>query len=122
MKRANFIGAPEFYNLQCACAVLVQAFGYHIYLVGSSLERRDFRDVDVRCILEDEEFDRLFPNLKGSSYNTNAFWSLICAAVSEWLSTRTNLKIDFQIQRQTEANAENDGQRHILGLFLKKES
>jgi hypothetical protein len=121
MKRANFIGAPEFYNLQCACAVLVQAFGYHLYLVGSSLERKDFRDVDVRCILDDQEFERLFPGLNGSNYSVNAFWCLMCSAIAEWLSMRTNLPIDFQIQRQSDANAENDGPRNALGLFLRKD-
>lgn len=120
MIRANFIGAPQFYNLQCACAMLVEAFGYSIYLVGSSLERRDFRDVDVRCILSDDQFDRLFPNISGSNYQTDAFWCLACSAISEWLQTRTNLPIDFQIQRCTQANVENDGPRSALGLFINK--
>ena len=117
MKRANFIGAPEFYNLQCACAILNQAFGYNNYLVGSSMLCRDFRDVDVRCILDDEEFDRLFPDCPKNT-SLNAFWSLTCAAISEWLAKRTGLPIDFQIQRRTEANAENDGPRNCLGLFI----
>jgi|SRR5579872_1122189 len=117
MKRANFIGAPEFYNLQCACAILNQAFGYNNYLVGSSLVRRDFRDVDIRCILDDEEFDRLFPG-HPKNPSLDAFWSIICAAISEWLAKRTGLAIDFQIQRRTEANAENDGRRNCLGLFI----
>ena len=119
MERANYIGAPQFYNLQCACAVLVQAFGYNIYLVGSALTRRDHRDVDVRCILPDAEYARMFPGLTGNP-SVNAFWCLVTAAISEWLAKRTGLPIDFQIQMQSEANAENDGLRSALGLFLNK--
>src|SRR5690349_2568512 len=106
MKRANYIGAPEFYNLNNVAMVLNEAFGgYHNYLVGSSIERRDFRDVDIRCILDDAEFDRIFQH-NSVNYSTNALWSLVCASISEWLSHRTGLKIDFQIQRQTDANKE----------------
>ena len=37
-----------------------QAFGSICYLVGSATKRPDFRDVDVRMILDDEEFHALF--------------------------------------------------------------
>lgn len=117
MSRANFIGAPEFFNLDLTCRILAEAFDHHVYLVGSSLKIREYRDVDVRAILPDEEFDRMFPGAKSSPHNS-AQWSLICAAISEWLATRTNLPIDFQIQRMTEANAEYDGPRNALGIFL----
>ncbi len=122
VKRENYIGAPQFYNLQYACAMLVEAFGYHVYLVGSALERRDYRDVDVRCILDDTEFDRLFPNISGSNYQTDAFWCLVCCSISEWLAIRSNLPIDFQIQRRTQATAENEGTRSALALFIRRMS
>jgi len=77
MTRANWIGAPEMFNLNMACRALVDAFGWNIFLVGSSLEHRDFRDVDVRCMLDDAEFDRLFPGP--------------CAAQTTWLDARNAL-------------------------------
>lgn len=119
MTRANFIGAPQFFHLNNACTILNAAFGYHNYLVGSAIERRDFRDVDVRCIMPDEAYARLFPGLTGNP-SVNAHWSLVCAAISEWLSHRTGLPIDFQIQMQTEANAEFSGPRSALGLFIQR--
>src|SRR5512135_2085470 len=95
MKRASWIGVPEMFNLNLACRALVEAFGWHIYLVGSALERRDFRDVDVRCILDDGEFDLLFP--RGAEAATNVWLdarnALLSAALSEWLASRTGLKI-----------------------------
>lgn len=114
-RRANFVPAPHFYLLNQACLPLVQAFGHSVYLVGSAIERRDYRDVDVRCILDDAEYDRLFG--KDGGY-TNAFWSLVCTSVSLYLSQATGLPVDFQIQRQTQANAQHSGKRAALGIFL----
>lgn len=115
-KRANFIRAPHFFNLNMACRALAEAFDNHIYLVGSSLERRDYGDVDVRCILPDDDFDRLFPNLCGSP-SRDPLWSLMCSSISLYLSQHSDLPVDFQIQRMTEANAEFEGPRHALGIF-----
>jgi hypothetical protein len=66
MKRANWIGAPASYELDIACTSLKEAFCHGaepcgIFLVGSSLERRDFRDIDVRLMLADAEYDAMFP-------------------------------------------------------------
>src|SRR4029077_18922075 len=62
-KKASYIGAPACFALEQACQILRDAFGeYGIYLVGSALERADWRDVDVRYILSDEAFAALFPD------------------------------------------------------------
>lgn len=119
-KRANFIGAPEMFHLNNLCMILVHAFGYNNYLVGSSLATRDYRDIDIRCILDDDEFDALFPCAKGTKnpWIHDAKWSLICASISEWLTKRSGLPIDFQIQRRTNANEQYPKQeRQALGLF-----
>lgn len=122
--RAHFIGAPEFFNLNQACRAIVDAFDWNVYLVGSSMKKRDFRDVDIRCILDDDEFDKLFPGVGNNTW-TDAKWSLLCSSISAWLKNQTNLPIDFQFQRRTNANAEyssKDGHlRNALGVFLKKE-
>lgn len=123
MRRAHYIGAPEFFHLSVLCQVINQSFsdqGYGCYLVGSSLIKRDYRDVDVRYIMADEHYDRLFPN-STRNQGLNAFWTLTCAAISEWLAKRSGLPIDFQIQRQSDANEEYpcpEHQRNHLGLFL----
>lgn len=122
MKRANYLPAPHYFRLNHACMVINAAFdGYGCYLVGSSLDRRDWRDVDVRYIMKDEEYARLFPGLKGNP-RVNALWSLITTTTSEWLSKSCDLPIDFQIQMQSEANAEfssKDGHpRSFLGMFV----
>lgn len=118
--RANWLPAPHFFNLNQACGMLVEAFGHCVYLVGSSLERRDYRDVDVRVILEDAEFDRLFPGA-GEGPAWNPLWSVMCSAISLHLSQQSGLPVDFQIQRMTEANEKHPGgggRRHPIGLFL----
>ena len=115
MTRANYVPAPHFYALNQACAIVNRAFdGFGCYLVGSSLERRDFRDVDVRFIMSDEAYDRLFRDAGGW---LNPLWSLLCVTLSQWLSQQSGLPVDFQFQRQTQANAKHPGMRSPLGLF-----
>jgi hypothetical protein len=111
------------FNLQQACHTLQAAFefGVGIYLVGSSLTRRDYRDVDVRCILPDEEFDRLFPKCPQNRY-LHPLWCVMCSSISLWLCKHTDLPVDFQIQSMTEANTlyptAEDHRRNFLGLFV----
>ena len=118
--RANYIPAPHFYNLNQAVALINRAFGgFGCYLVGSSRERRDYRDVDVRLILSDAEYDHLFRSSDGQGW-VNPLWSLMCTSISLWLKQQTDLPVDFQIQRQTQANADHPGvgNRAALGIFL----
>lgn len=125
--RVDFLPVPQKFNLAIACNMIAQCFGrknYGVFLVGSSLERRDYRDVDVRCILDDAEFDRLFPRLaptKGGEVPVpqhDATWSLVCASISLWLQHHSGLPVDFQIQRMTQANEEfKDKRRNGIGLY-----
>ena len=39
------------------------------------------------------------------------------SAVSEWIAARTQLPIDFQFQRATQANAEFTGRRNLVGII-----
>ena len=87
----------ELHELDEACAPFRAAFGEHPYLVGSASLRPDFRDVDVRLILADDEFDALFGERK-------ALWALLSRLGSTYLRARTGLPVDFQIQRRSEAN------------------
>jgi hypothetical protein len=116
--RPHYVPAPHFFQLNHACHLVAQAFdNVGVYLVGSSLERRDFRDVDVRMIMHDEEYDRWFKD-EGDMTWLNPRWSLLCTTISLWLSQTTGLPIDFQIQRMTQANETYDGKRNALGLFM----
>lgn len=92
----GYITRPQFWALDEACKPLRATFpDYGPYLVGSVMERPTFRDVDVRLIMSDEQYDRL----------SDAEWSLIGFVTSRHLAALTGLPIDFQVQRQTEANA-----------------
>jgi hypothetical protein len=116
--RANYVPAPHFYNLNQACRIVNAAFGnFGCYLVGSAIERRDYRDVDVRFIMDDALYDHLFRNEHGY---VNPMWSLMCTTISLWLSKQSDLPIDFQIQRQSTANAQHSGagRRQPLGIFI----
>lgn len=118
MNRANYIGAPEMFNLNHACRSIAEAFDEIPYLVGSALEKRDFRDVDIRLMLPDAEFERLFGKDEHTNFY-NGLWSLFNASLSEWLGKRTGLPVDFQIQKRSAANKEYEGQRRsAIGIFI----
>lgn len=114
--KSCYVGAPAIFALELACQDLNRAFGgYGCYLVGSALERADWRDVDVRMILDDEEFAALFPKA-GTHWEFDTRWLVMTVAISERLSKLTGLPIDFQFQPQSHANEVHKGRRNALGL------
>jgi hypothetical protein len=112
--RVSYLTVAQQYNLESACIAADRAFhdlGYGLYHVGSSLTRADWRDVDIRALLEDDKFDALF---SGSSLRLK----FLNVAVSEWLAARSGLPVDFQFQRQSDANAKFNGPRNSIGQTL----
>ena len=99
----------ELHELDEACRPIFEGFDTPPYLVGSAGERPDFRDVDVRLILRDKEYDALFDSRP-------KLWGLLSRVIATYLRARTDLPIDFQIQRQTDANARHKKPRNALGL------
>lgn len=124
-KKGIYIGAPACFKLELACKEINDAFcerGYGIYVVGSVLERPDWRDVDLRMILSDEGFKELFPNAivfdegKGGTWEFDQRWLLLTTMISDRLSNLTGLPIDFQFQPVTYANARHKGMRSAIGV------
>lgn len=109
--RTDLLTTTEMYHLDRACEAITRAFGgEHPYLVGTAglggAER--YRDVDVRLMLDDGEFAAACP--------TRERWELLCLAIGTYLSERTGLKIDFQIQHAAVANEKFSGPRNPLGM------
>ena len=119
-QKASYVGAPAIFALEQAVGQVWKAFcedATHggCYLVGSAIERADWRDVDVRCILDDKAFAALFPQA-GQSWEQDTRWLLLTVSISAWLSKQSGLPVDFQFQPATHANAKHAGQRHAVGL------
>lgn len=123
--KVSHIGAPAVFALEQACKTLKAAFREEgekdhigIYVVGSALERADWRDVDVRMMMDDASFSRLFPgvNTEHGTWEFDPRWCLLVVAISKWMSDQTGLPIDFQFQPMTHANKRHKGQRHAMGL------
>ena len=110
-KMGSGLTTSELHRLDRACIDLYRAFKTPPYLVGSATDGDTFRDVDVRTILDDDEWDDLFRNRPG-------LWGMVCLAISVYLSDTTGLRVDFQVQRQTDANAKHKGKRHPLGIVI----
>lgn len=96
-------GMPASILLQAFGVWVKDAFGHTPYQVGSSVHGKEWRDVDVRLILPDDEFEALFPGYQMGN-QIDAKWSFLCAAISALAQQQTGLPVDFQIQPQTEAN------------------
>lgn len=111
------LDAPALDRLDHASLIVQRAFDAGVYLVGSCLERPDYRDVDVRVILDDAEYNRLFPP-GGGTRRTDPLWSLLCLAITEYLVRLTGLHVDFQVQSRSHANNRySNGQRVPLGMY-----
>lgn len=107
--RINYLHAADVYRLNHACRVVNDSFDATCYLVGSALHTADYRDVDVRLVLTDDLFDRLF--------GVGDVWSLFCVTVGGYLTTQTGLPVDFQVQSAAESDR-HTGPRQPLGVYL----
>lgn len=108
MTRGCYLTTSELARLDQACRFMRFTDWHGPYLVGSSLERADYKDVDVRSIVPDEVFDAVFAGWD--------FWGAFCLTVSAYLSEVSGLRVDYQAQRMTEANEKFEGSRNPLGV------
>lgn len=109
--RSDLLTTTELYHLDQACKMIARAFGgHHPYLVGTAgyggAER--YRDVDVRLMLDDDEFAAACP--------TRERWELLSLAIGAYLSQRSGLPVDFQLQLASVANEVHDKPRIPLGM------
>ena len=123
-RKVTHIGAPACFALEQVCKQVREAFSdpdeyVGMFVVGSCLERADWRDVDVRMMMSDKAFARLFPNAildHGAAWEFDPRWILLTVSISKWMSEQTGLPIDFQFQTMTYANEKHKGRRHSVGL------
>lgn len=110
-----WVGMPAVFKLQDFGSQVWSAFGEPPYLVGSATYKRDWRDVDVRLILSDEEYEKQgfgHPHRTSTSHK----WVAMCLAFSALGREMTGLPIDFQIQQMTESSKRwpKDDANHLI--------
>jgi hypothetical protein len=111
MGRTTCLTPYQMFRLDLACQPIVEAYGQHVYLVGSAYRPTQLtmvRDIDVRLILSDKKYDRMIP--------TSEVRTMLSMAFTAYLSEATDLPIDFGVQRRTEANEQHSGPRNPLGI------
>lgn len=107
----------QMFKLDEAYKPIVAAFEETPYLVGSSVERtlgrrgetHEYRDVDVRLMLDNEKYTAL------RSVGPHVI-ELLGITIGEYLAQATGMTIDFQIQHADIANEKYRGMRNPLGL------
>jgi hypothetical protein len=102
-ERFNYLRSPSaLFRLRQFGEAVYNLIGERAYLVGSVLDRPDFRDVDVRIMLDDEIFERTFGG--DGLWVTNGSLTLANMALSAMAREMTGLDVDVQIQRTSDAN------------------
>lgn len=118
MSKGGFgVGMPAQILLDQWARSVRDAFDEIPYMVGSATKGYGWRDVDVRLILNDDVWERLFGKTRGP-FQFNPRWALICGAIALQGKAMTGLPIDFQIQPRSEAD-KHDGPRHALGIMCE---
>lgn len=112
MSRNNYLTIEQFHRLNWACVPLTEAFDSPPYLVGSVLERPDYKDVDLRLILDDTRFAAMFGDTDPVAWFLNPLLLVLNVAISNWLTTTTGLPVDFQFQA---FSTQEHGPRNPLG-------
>jgi hypothetical protein len=114
MSRSGGLSPADKNRLGWACKPIRDAFGAYPYLVGSALDDSDYRDIDIRLILDDDDFCRMFAG-RGDGM---ARLRLVNTALSALIQQASGLSkpIDFQIQPQSYANEEHSKPRNPLGM------
>ncbi len=111
-RRATQLGPSEMRLLDDWGNAVRSAFpdAFGVFLVGSSLVRKDWRDIDVRVILRDTDFDALTAVMRPRRLNL---------MLTLWGGRVTGLPIDCQVQAMTWANKlypSSEHPRNSLGV------
>lgn len=116
--RADYLPPHSLFGLHCAAHEVMKSYdSLGVYLVGSCLKSKDYRDVDVRCIMRDYEFEAAFPK---DEHGHRPRWMLACLSISAWFRQVTGLPVDFQFQKMTLANERypsREHKRNALGYY-----
>lgn len=106
------VGAPAATLLDIFGRMIFDVFGEYPYQVGSSNQTTQWRDVDVRVMLDDEVYNAQYGDPNSTIPNrkrllTELAFSLLGQKI-------TGLPIDFQIQQHSHANEHYKGRRNCL--------
>ncbi|MEA2677178.1 MAG: hypothetical protein QOJ81_1319 [Chloroflexota bacterium] len=107
-QRATWLHVTDFDRLEDWCHMVRIILWSQPYLVGSALEGADFRDVDIRVLMADKDFDRLSRKRSDVIRFLNRAFSFL---TSRWSTSRVCPSgcaagpIDFQIQRRGQETA-----------------
>lgn len=108
------VGWPQSAILKMWARAVSELFGEMVYQVGSSVDSKDWRDVDVVVMLPKAKFDHWI----GPQDMMGVRWQYLCTAISCWGKEITGLPIDFKIQEVEWANENRKGHRDAIGISI----
>ena len=117
------VGMPAHMLLNAWGVLVEDALGAQAYLVGSATRSKVWRDVDVRVMLTDDEWQHWLPGVPPEGGFVWPRWAALSMAFSAWGQAATGLPIDFQLQHLAHANTRYlDGAREPLGFRIRSTS
>lgn len=86
-------------------SIISKQYNSQVYLVGSACIKDDYRDVDIVCVISDENFESKYMNVddwisegKTGLWSDNRWkWSNECIKIWGECCKQTMLNIDFKI-------------------------
>lgn len=108
------VGSPAIFYLHEFGRIVYRAFGEYPLLVGSCLDGKSPRDIDVRLVVSNARWKDAFQDFH-NCYLGCSKYSAMCMAFSALGEKMTGLPIDFQIQFPGMANKFMDRPRLELG-------
>lgn len=110
MRRGSYLQLADFERVEEWCRSVFTLFDGNVpYMVGSVNRHPDFRDVDIRLLVDDDVF--------AANWSDPIKHRLINRAISTWGQRETGLPIDFQVQERTAANEQFEGEfRNPMGI------
>lgn len=110
----GYVGMPTALYLDEYARHLKSAFDSDVYLVGSSLQTKEWNDLDVRVIFSDEKFkDMGFGDPEKRFKNKK--WISLCLAYSCLGKSMTGYIVDFQIMQESYEAIHCKGKKQLIG-------
>jgi hypothetical protein len=96
----GYVGMPRALYLKMYAEFIDDIFDTNIYLVGSALKRKNWKDIDVVAVLSDQRWESYgFGDPQKRFYNKR--WAAYCMSLSSFGKQLIGCEVDFQIHQES---------------------
>lgn len=96
----GYVGMPRALYLEMYARYLKDIFNADVYLVGSVLKTKSWKDIDIIVVLSDNEWERYGFGDPQKRFK-NKRWAAYCMGLSCFGKQLVGCEIDFQIHQES---------------------